>query len=522
MSLSLVKRLLCSAIATMLLMGFAGQAQSQGSYPNKPVHILVGFAPGGLTDVYARLFAAHMQTKIGQPFLVENKPGAATMLATQALVRSPADGYTLCFCVSNVLTNSFFRDKMPYQPSDLASVGVAFRSTSVLIVPDTSPFQDVAQLVEFARKNPGKLNYSTTGAGGATHIAGELFLSLANIKATAIHYKGASPATMAVGTKEVDFTFSAVNTAQPLLQDGRVRAFGLTSDQRSSALPGVPTLTEKGFPGLSTGVWYGLMAPAGTPPAVIELLNKELNSFFSSGAMRERVLAGGEIPLGNMSPQQMADYIAKDAEVLRKVIQPLNHTVLSVIDRSPLFLHFRRGRLDRVFASAAATYQRRVGIESRTCRCGRTGAPWDVTFGYGRLRAPEGVFFGVLAVQETLPDQKAVGGYAKRCMVVKAAPASSLEVVQSEFLLELLVVTLDAPATLDGVHELLAPDVRGQCAEEVFGGLGLAVGPFDEQPLLITRHYVQVVAMRRRDAHCGKARGELRVGSFTPCKFAVG
>lgn len=319
-----VKRLSGSVLVATALSLVALCTQAQDVYPSKPVRIVVGFEPGGLTDVYARLFAAHLQTRWSQPVVVDNKPGAATILGTQFVARAPADGYTLCFCVSNVYTNRFFRAQLPYKTEDLMSVGLAFRSTSVLIVPANSPFQDAAQLVEFAKKNPGKLNYSTTGAGGATHITGELFSALAGIQATPVHYKGAAPATMAVGTQEVDFAFSAVATARPLLQQKRVRAFGVSSDERTPALPDVPTLPDVGFKGLVTGVWYGLMAPTGTPAPIVDLLNKELNAFFSSKPIRDKLLEGGERPLGTMSPKQMTDYVAKDTETLRKVIEPLN------------------------------------------------------------------------------------------------------------------------------------------------------------------------------------------------------
>lgn len=324
MSFSRPAGMLRALFAATTLTLAALPAQAQGAYPTKAIRVVVGFEPGGLTDVYARLFATHLQTKLGQPVVVENKPGAATIIGTQYVAKAAPDGYTLCFCVSNVYTNKFFRAQLPYNTDDLTAVGLAFRSSSVLIVPSSSSFKTAKQLVEFAKQNPGKLNYSTTGAGGATHITGELFSAVAGIKATPIHYKGAAPASMAVATKEVDFTFSAIATAQPLLKQERVRPLGISSDQRTPAVPDAAPLAEEGFSGVETGVWYGLMAPTGTPAPIIELLNKELNEFFSSAPIRERLLAGGERPLGNMTPQQMTDYVAKDTEKLRKVIEPLN------------------------------------------------------------------------------------------------------------------------------------------------------------------------------------------------------
>jgi len=317
-------------LATMALLTglavWAGPAAAQGpnGYPDKPVRIIVGFAPGGLTDIYARLFSAHLQKLTGQPVIVENRPGAATMIGTVAVAKAAPDGYTLCFCVTNVATNQFFRASMPYRMEDLAPVSLAFRSSSVLIVPAASPFKTAADLVSFARGNPGKLTYSTTGAGGATHITGELFASVTGTRSVAVHYKGASPATTAVAAGEVDFAFSAIATAQPPLKDGRVRALGVASEERIGALPDVPTMGEVGFNGVASGVWYGLMAPAGTPPPIIDYLNRMSNAFFGSDEIRARLLLGGETPLANATPAQMAAYIEKDTEALRKIIVPMN------------------------------------------------------------------------------------------------------------------------------------------------------------------------------------------------------
>lgn len=319
-------RLIGTTLIAAVTIAAAPRAHSQGPerYPDKPVRIIVGFAPGGLTDIYARLFAANFQKVTGQPMIVENKPGAATMIGTTAVAKAAPDGYTLCFCVTNVFTNQFFRDSMPYRPDELTPVSLAFKSNSVLIVPANSPFKTTKELVDFAHKNPDKLTYSTTGAGGATHITGELFASVAKTKSIAVHYKGASPATSAVAGAEVDFAFSAIATAQPPLKEGRVRALGVASEERIAALPDVPTMGEVGFDGVASGVWYGLMAPAGTSRPIIDRLNRISNEFFGSTEVRERLMAGGETPLANASPAGMAAYIERDTESLRKIIVPMN------------------------------------------------------------------------------------------------------------------------------------------------------------------------------------------------------
>jgi tripartite-type tricarboxylate transporter receptor subunit TctC len=299
-------------------------AQAPDGYPARPIRLVVGFAPGGLTDIYARLFAAHLQKVAGQGVIVENKPGAATMIGTTAVAKAPPDGYTLCFCVTNVFTNQFFRDTMPYRTEELVPVSLGFKSSSVLLVPANSPFKSARELADAARGNPEKLTYSTTGAGGATHITGELFASVTRTRSVAVHYKGASPATSAVASGEVDFTFSAIATAQPPLTEGRVRALGVANEERVGALPDVPTMAEVGFEGVASGVWYGLMAPAGTARPIVDYLNKVSNDFFGSKEIRERLLAGGETPLGNATPEAMAAYIERDTAALRKIIVPMN------------------------------------------------------------------------------------------------------------------------------------------------------------------------------------------------------
>jgi tripartite-type tricarboxylate transporter receptor subunit TctC len=310
-------------LPVLLLSLSALTAQAADPYPARPVKLIVGFPPGGLTDIYARLLAAHLSKVYPHPTVVENKPGAATVLAAQAVATAPPDGLTLCFCVTNVATNKFSYKTLPYKLEDLAPVAIGFKSTTVLITPSTAEYDTAAKLVDYAKKNPGKLSYSTTGSGGATHLVGELFNQVAGIQAVAIHYKGAAPATAAVASGEVQFTFSAVATAQPFLQDKRIRALGTASAERVPALAGVPTMAEAGFRGVDTGVWYGVMAPAGTPRPIIDSLNRETNAFFSSKAIRDRLVAGGEQPVGDLTPEQMAAYIAKDTEQLRKIIEPL-------------------------------------------------------------------------------------------------------------------------------------------------------------------------------------------------------
>ena len=308
------------AIATVLCSASAGAADA---YPTRPIRLIVGFAPGGNTDVYARLLATHLQKTLGQPSIVDNKPGAASILAIQHVTTSKPDGHTLCFCVSNVATNRFTYNNLPYKPEDLAPVALVFNSSTALVVPASSEFDAIGKLIAHAKAHPGKLSYATTGAGGATHLVTELFRSETGVNATAIHYKGAAPATLAVMTGEVNFANSATATALPHIRAQKLRALAVNTPVRLPALAGVPTMAESGYPGVSTSTWYGVLAPAGTPREIINLLNRETNAFARSRAIVDKTTADGDRARGDLTPEAFAKFIHDDAELLRKVIEPL-------------------------------------------------------------------------------------------------------------------------------------------------------------------------------------------------------
>jgi tripartite-type tricarboxylate transporter receptor subunit TctC len=312
----------CCALAAIFAVPVA--AQTATDYPSKPIRIVIGFAPGGNTDIFGRLFANYLQQSLGQPVIVENRPGAATMLAAQHVATSSADGYTICLCVTNVATNRFAYENVPYKMTDFAPAALMFISVTGLTVPGDSPFDTVDKLVAYAKANPGKLTYSTTGVGGATHLAGALFAATAGIQAVSVPYKGAAPAAAALLGKEVDFTFSTITTALPYLKDRRIRMLALAAPQRADVVKDVPTMAEAGYPGVETRVWYGLLAPAGTPRNVIDILNREVRAFVNDKTIRERFLSSGELPRGDLTPEAFAAFIEADTEHMRKIMEPLN------------------------------------------------------------------------------------------------------------------------------------------------------------------------------------------------------
>jgi len=311
------------AIGAVLCGMTLASSHAAETYPARTVRFVVGFAPGGNTDVYARLLAAHLQKLWGQGFIVENKPGAASILAIQTVATSKPDGYTLCFCVTNVATNRFTHANLPYKMEDLAPVGLVFNSSTGLVVPAASEFDTVQKLIAYGKANPGKLSYSTTGPGGATHLVAELFRGATGVVSEAVHYKGASPATIAVMAGEVQWAMAATATAMPHLQAKKLRALAVNTPERVSALPGVPTIGEAGYPGVASSTWYGVLAPAGTPREIVLQLNREINAFARSKAILDKTAADGDRARGDLSPEAFAKYINDDAEVMRRVIEPL-------------------------------------------------------------------------------------------------------------------------------------------------------------------------------------------------------
>lgn len=323
MPLSMRLTVRSSLLMLMCLAAFMTPATAAETYPNKVVKFIVGFAPGGNTDIYARLLAAHLQKLWGQPFVVENKPGAASILAIQTVATSKPDGYTLCFCVTNVATNRFTYATLPYRMEDLLPVGLVFNSSTALVVPAGSEFDSVQKLIAYGKANPGKLSYSTTGPGGATHLVGELFRADTGVQSVPVHYKGAAPATVAVVAGEVQFAMAATATAMPHLQSQKLRALAVNTPERLTALPGVPTIGELGYPGVASSTWYGVIAPAGTPRDIVLQLNREINAFARSKAIIDKLASDGDRARGDLTPEGFAKYIRDDAEVIRRVVEPL-------------------------------------------------------------------------------------------------------------------------------------------------------------------------------------------------------
>ncbi len=315
---------LALAAVAMTAVGAARSSVAAEDYPQRPVRVLVSFPAGGTTDILARLVSERLARRLNQPFVVENRAGAATVIAAQALVRAPADGHTLL--VTTGTTTSFIpllHSNPGYTPEQITGVAMLGCSPLALDVPADSPFRSVADLLAFARANPNRLNAATQGAGGISHLVAGLLAAATDITFTPVHFNGSAPGLNATVAGQVDFYFDGVATSAPLIQAGRIRGLAVTSERRMPNLPELPTMTELGFPAVTACAWYGVLAQAGTAAPVVALLNREINAIIEEPALRERLTRDGAEP----TPMAVADlnrFMAEDREKWRRVVAPLN------------------------------------------------------------------------------------------------------------------------------------------------------------------------------------------------------
>jgi len=254
-----------------LLAGIVTPASAE--YPERPVRIFLPFPPGGAVDLVARLLAAHLAADLGRPFLVESKTGAGGILATDAVAKAPHDGYTLLLTTPNHTINAALHPRLPYDTEkDLAPVAMVAEIPEVLVSHPAAPFTDFAGFVAYARQHPGKLNYASAGIGTLPHVSMELLLRRLDLKVTHVPYKGAAPAMTDLLGGQVQLKMDTYATSTQYVAEGKLRALAIASLARSPLMPGVPTVAEQGLPGYEGILWIGLMAPAGTPDAVIDKL----------------------------------------------------------------------------------------------------------------------------------------------------------------------------------------------------------------------------------------------------------
>ena len=310
-------------LMAMVICGLvAGPATAQ-TWPTKPIKYVVPFAPGGTTDILARTISEKLSVALGQPVVVDNKPGAGGGLGADFTAKAPPDGYTIMGgTISTHAINASLYSNLPYDPvKDFVAVTLIARVPNMLVINPDVPAKTVAELIKLLKANPGKYTFASSGNGTSQHLSGELFKSMAGVEMQHIPYKGSPPALQDVVGGQVTMTFDNITTALPLAKAGKLRALAVTTAKRSAVAPDVPTLAESGLVGFEVGSWQGVFAPAGTPPEIVKRLNTEIVKILNMPDVREKLLALGAEPVGDTS-EQFAAYVktevVKWSDVVKK------------------------------------------------------------------------------------------------------------------------------------------------------------------------------------------------------------
>jgi len=307
--------LACAALPGLTLWAPAALAQN---WPSRPIKLIVSFPPGGLIDNMARLIAPRLAQELGQPIVVDNKPGAGGNLGAGEVSRAAPDGYTLLMASPPLTINPALYKKLPYEPRNIAPIGLLGRVPNVLVVSAASGIQSVAELTARAKARPGELNYASNGNGTSLHLSAELYKNQAGVFVTHIPYRGAAAGLTAVIAGEVSFMFDNLPSALGLIQSGRLRALAVTTAQRSSVLPQVPTMEEAGVKGYQVSAWFGLAAPAGLPAPVQQKLEQALERVAAVEEVKAAMLKAGAEPVW-LGAQAMVSFMQADAAQWKKV-----------------------------------------------------------------------------------------------------------------------------------------------------------------------------------------------------------
>ena len=316
-----MRRLLAFVAACAL----AAAASAADVYPAKPVRIVVPFPPGGPADALARTIGDKLQAAMGQPVVVDNRPGAGGNIGMELVAKSPPDGHTLALApAGNLTVNPSLYRNVPYDVArDFAPVTVIAAVPNVLAINPQVPAKDVAELIAYAKANPGKLNFASPGAGSGAHLAGELFKSSAGVEMVHVPFNGIAPAVTAVVAGDVQVMFAAAPSAMPQVTAGKLRALGVASPKRMAAAPALPTLDESGLPGFDVTSWYSIVAPAATPPAVIERLQREIAKALELPDVKAKLAGLGAEAVGN-TPADFSAMIRSETAKWGKIVRDAN------------------------------------------------------------------------------------------------------------------------------------------------------------------------------------------------------
>jgi len=308
------------ALLSFLAIALAAPALSQ-PYPSRTVRIVVPFAVGGPADIYARFIGAKLQDALGQPFVIEDRPGGGSIVGTEAAAKSPPDGYTLLMMSNTHTVNETLIPKKPFDlMRDLAPISGVNYSDLLMVIHPSVPASNLKEFIALARSQPGKLNYASSGPGTPYHMAGELFKAMAGVDIVHIPHKGSDQARTAILGGQVQMMFDAITTMAAHARAGKVKALASSGKTRSPVTPDVPTVAQAGVPGYEAAIWLGLMAPAGTPRAVLEKLNLEVNRIVDAPEVRETWAKQGAQPMG-MSIDQFDKFLREDITKWAKVVK---------------------------------------------------------------------------------------------------------------------------------------------------------------------------------------------------------
>jgi tripartite-type tricarboxylate transporter receptor subunit TctC len=303
--------------AAALLWASLAAAQT---FPTRPVRIIVPFPPAGAVDILARIVGQKLNEKWKQSVVIENRPGGGTVLGTDVVAKSQPDGHTLLLAVTSHTINATLVDKLPFDPiRDFAPISMAATGLTILVVHPSVPANSVTELIAYAKANPGKLNFGSPGSGTAMHLSGEMFKSAAGISVVHIPYKGTQPVLNALLAGEIAYTFDT-GISLPQVKAGKLKAFAVTTPKRAAIAPELPTMAEAGLPGFEAQSWYGFLAPAGTPPAVVEQISRDISESLRDPEVRERINRIALEPLGT-TPAEFEQYLKADIVKWGRVVK---------------------------------------------------------------------------------------------------------------------------------------------------------------------------------------------------------
>jgi tripartite-type tricarboxylate transporter receptor subunit TctC len=316
-----LRRVLLAGLAGAGLLAAAATSQAADAWPSKPITLIVPFAPGGTTDIIARIVGQKLSDALHQPVIVDNKAGAGGTLGANVAAHAPADGSTFFLAtIAHAIAPGLYKS-LPYEfTRDLDPVGLVASTPNVLIVNPSVPATNVAELIAYIKANPGKVNYGSAGPGSTEHLAGELFRSMTGTQLTHVPYKGGAPMMSDLIAGQIQMALETSPSASQHVRSGKVRALAVTGAERSPAFPGVPTLSEAGVKGYEMTTWFALMAPHGTPPAIVERMHTELDRVLKQPDVQAKFADQGVTP-GNMTPPELATFIKSETAKWGRIVK---------------------------------------------------------------------------------------------------------------------------------------------------------------------------------------------------------